>query len=193
MNPSDGKAGKEKKIAILSWGSLIWNQGELGYSGDWIKNGPVLPIEFSRISADGRLTLVIDPRNGKKVPTRYAISTFHDLEGAIRNLREREGTTRGNIGFVDVLENTHQSRTTAHRAIMKWAKECDIDAVVWTDLPSKFTDKQFTVLRAIKYLNSLDAQKTDLAREYIHKAPPEVLTPLRKKLNETGWIKEEKK
>ena len=48
------------KIAILGWGSLIWNQNGLPVKGQWKKNGPVLPIEFSRVSRDGRLTLVID-------------------------------------------------------------------------------------------------------------------------------------
>ena len=48
------------KIAVLGWGSLIWNKGNLRLTTNWTDGGPILPIEFSRISDDGRLTLVID-------------------------------------------------------------------------------------------------------------------------------------
>ncbi len=60
------------KIAYLGWGSLIWDPGMLPISGDWKPGGPVLPIEFSRISDNGRLTLVIDDVNGVPIETLYA-------------------------------------------------------------------------------------------------------------------------
>ena len=39
------------KIAILAWGSLIWQPKELAYNKTfgWQKDGPILPIEFARI------------------------------------------------------------------------------------------------------------------------------------------------
>ena len=43
------------KIAILGWGSLVWDSRQLPHSGEWHTGGPVLPIEFSRVSKDGRL------------------------------------------------------------------------------------------------------------------------------------------
>lgn len=52
------------KIAILGWGSLIWDKRNLRLAGEWQVGGPVLPIEFSRVSGYGRLTLVIDPLHG---------------------------------------------------------------------------------------------------------------------------------
>ena len=45
------------KIAILGWASLVWNPQQLPHKGDWKSGGPRLPIEFSRVSKDGRLTL----------------------------------------------------------------------------------------------------------------------------------------
>lgn len=49
------------KIACLGWGSLIWNPGDLKIkTEDWFSGGPILPIEFVRISTDKRVTLVID-------------------------------------------------------------------------------------------------------------------------------------
>jgi hypothetical protein len=44
------------RIAILAWGSLIWNPRYLPLASEWVLGGPVLPIEFARVSADGRLT-----------------------------------------------------------------------------------------------------------------------------------------
>ena len=76
------------KIAILGWGSLIWLPKDLKFdtNSGWKENGPVLPIEFARISKDGRLTLVITP-NGTEVPTLYAVSSFDSLNLAVLNQR----------------------------------------------------------------------------------------------------------
>lgn len=107
------------RVAILGWGSLIWDPGVLKKEGDFVQGGPTLPIAFSRVSSDGRLTLVIDPVSdaenrkpknpaGRDVETWYATSSFQSIAGAIDNLREREGTTRGNIGFVNLADKTFQ-------------------------------------------------------------------------------------
>jgi hypothetical protein len=49
------------QIAIVGWGSLIWCPGSLQIKSGWHRDGPPLPVEFARISGDGRLTLVIHP------------------------------------------------------------------------------------------------------------------------------------
>jgi hypothetical protein len=71
------------KIAILGWGSLVWDPASLKEhlegDGEFIQGGPKLPIEFSRISKDGRLTLVIDEHHGTPVPTRVATSRLSNL------------------------------------------------------------------------------------------------------------------
>lgn len=46
-------------IVCLCWGSLIWDAGELPVCSAWHADGPALPIEFARESADGRITLVV--------------------------------------------------------------------------------------------------------------------------------------
>ncbi|MCZ7547629.1 MAG: hypothetical protein M5U11_00525 [Anaerolineales bacterium] len=90
-------------------------------------------------------------------------------------------------------DNTHCSRTRKFRVIKKWAKQHNFDAVIWTDLPPSFPNKSFTVNRAVKYLKSLDPQTNKIAREYIIRAPEEIMTPLRVKLIEDGWLTEEAK
>jgi 1-acyl-sn-glycerol-3-phosphate acyltransferase len=49
------------RIAVLGWGSLIWSPGNLKIDREWHEDGPFLPIEFARVSQDGRLTLVLFP------------------------------------------------------------------------------------------------------------------------------------
>ena len=54
------------KSVVLAWGSLVWDPRELQTAAKFAPDGPLLPIEFCRISADGRLTLAIDERFGAR-------------------------------------------------------------------------------------------------------------------------------
>ena len=69
------------KIGILVWGSLYWDPRNLNTTGEWFFDGPILPIEFSRISGGNRLTLVITP-GFDNVTTLFAISGFDRLSAA---------------------------------------------------------------------------------------------------------------
>jgi len=174
------------KIAILGWGSLIWDQRDLPIDGNWHKGGPILPIEFSRISSDGRLTLVIDEKNGVPVRTRYAQSKSGTLEQAIEDLRKREGTSKSMIG---VVSQTINNATAGCDTIKAWALDNMWDSVVWTGLPSNFEDKKhrsFSVENGLMHLRGLANEKKDKAWEYIERAPEEVITPLRMAL-EKKW------
>ena len=175
------------KIAILGWGSLIWDQRDLPTLGVWQKGGPVLPIEFSRISSDGRLTLVIDEKNGVPVKTRYAESGSGTLGQAIEDLRKREGTSKSMIG---VVSQTIVNAKAGSDTIKGWADEHKWDAMIWTGLPSNFEDIKnvpFTVENGLTYLRGLAGEKRGKAREYIDRAPEEVVTPLRRELATKGW------
>ena len=66
------------KIAFLGWGSLIWDQRELRTKGNWNGDGPSLPIEYRRISRDGRITLVLYP-NAEEVKTLWAHADYEKL------------------------------------------------------------------------------------------------------------------
>ncbi len=78
-------------IAVLAWGSLVWDPRELAIDGSFMAGGPKLPLEFSRVSGDGRLTLVIDERVGVACATRVGKSKIDDLDEALTDLWKREG------------------------------------------------------------------------------------------------------
>ncbi len=185
------------KIAILGWGSLIWELGEIPLNGSWQNGGPRLPIEFSRVSESraGALTLVIDSVNGKDVPTLFAISRRIELADAICDLRNREKTVVKRIGFVNLVDGSQRCNVypESSNVIRAWACCQTFDAVIWTDLPSNFKEKvyaQFSVDEAVRYLHSLPEDGAKEARIYIQKAPQEINTPLRRALKDDPWFKE---
>jgi hypothetical protein len=180
------------RIAVLGWGSLVWERRELNTAAEFTPNGPLLPVEFCRISADGRLTLAIDEDFGDVCTTYSAPSAFADLDAAIENLRKREGTIVSEIGFVEPAAG-RQSDAAMERhpqvvaTIAAWAEASGYDAAIWTALESNFQRRSkggetFSVTAAIRYLEALeveDAGKFDRALRYIRNAPPEVETPVR--------------
>ena len=90
------------KTAVLGWGSLVWDPRELKTAGQFAPNGPLLPVEFCRISADGRLTLAIDETFGAVCTIYSAPSALEALDAAIENLRLREGMPNARtVGFVE--------------------------------------------------------------------------------------------
>lgn len=183
-------------IAILGWGSLIWNPRDLPITGDWQGDGPVLPIEFSRISDNGRLTLVIDERHGADVPTRYAVSPRPTLNEAVTDLQRREGCPPENIGFLEVATHRISPRAAerhpaACERIKAWAVEKGFDAVVWTALGRRFKDRinvPFSPAAAVRYLQGLPDPQKESALEYLRNAPPEVMTPVRTAAIQAGLI-----
>ena len=89
--------------AVLAWGSLVWDPRDLQAAAEFAPNGPLLPVEFCRISADGRLTLAIDETFGATCTTYSAPSALESLDAAIENLRLREGMPNAlEVGFVEL-------------------------------------------------------------------------------------------
>jgi hypothetical protein len=180
------------KIAVLAWGSLVWDPRELQTATKFVANGPLLPIEFCRVSKDGRLTLAIDETFGDVCTSYSAPSAFEGLDAAIENLRSREGTDVRDIGFVEPATG-RQSETAAERhpqmlaTIAAWAESNRYDAAIWTELASNFAKpgkagEPFSVTAAIRYLETLqekDGVAFARALEYIRNAPAEVDTPVR--------------
>lgn len=178
-------------IAILGWGSLIWDPRELPHYGPWKTGGPTLPIEFSRVSGDGRLTLVIDPL-GPQIPARFALSSRVDISDAVEDLRKRENTSRKRIGFLIAATGTNsrqefRQQVEVNEVIRHWCDAQQIDACVWTALCSNFQEElhvEFSPDQAVAYLEKLGKTTRKKALKYIRNAPPEVDTPLRRKVSE---------
>jgi hypothetical protein len=181
------------KIAILAWGSLVWDPRELALaeSSEWKTDGPALQIEFSRISRDGRLTLVIDETNGTLVKVLYAESKLEELDEVRMNLAKREGCELKRIGFCELAgkdESTVVDKRNPETAytIREWCERMKFDAVVWTALGRRFKDApetggvDYSTDAALKYLEQLGGDMRRAAIEYIEKAPPQIDTAFRR-------------
>jgi len=185
-------------IAILGWGSLIWCVGNLRIQGAWRQDGPTLPIEFARISADGRLTLVLAP--GVAVQRTYwAVSELATLADARRNLKEREQCRTVDIHYLGRDGGCAEGVPAEVKTLVAtWLRERRaLEGVVWTGLPSNWLEKrgrEFTAADAVAYIAGLqaamdDAKTThDRAREYVTNAPAFIDTDVRRQLRTRGWI-----
>jgi hypothetical protein len=173
-------------IAIVGWGSLVWSPRELPHDRVWSRGGPRLPLEFSRVSSGGRLTLVIDPCHGEPCRSRFSTSPGVALGPLVEALARRENATPAEVGVVDHTTGATNGRHPRTVEVMAaWSERRRFDAVVWTDLPSNFerrTDRPFTIPHALGYLDALPDAQRRTADEYVTNAPPEVLTPLRRTL-----------
>ena len=186
------------KIAILGWGSLIWLPKDLKFdtNSGWKENGPVLPIEFARISQDGRLTLVITP-NGTEVTTLYSVSSFDSLDLAVLNLKKREGTNEKYIGSYNKSKDEFSPIEFPYKDNIKnWIQTTDFDAVIWTDLPENWEirNEEKVVIKTIDpndridYLQNLKGSQSALAEEYIRNTPKQIATKYKTQIIKTlGW------
>lgn len=193
------------KIAILGWGSLIWNPGNLGINKEqgkngWFDDGPMLPVEFARISKDGRLTLVIvDKKEVESVQTLYGISKYTELDHAILDLAVREGCGKNKIGsYVKSEDEFVPDKFECKNEIKSWIDEKeDIDAVIWTNLPEKYwylNDENEKIdvdkTKIIQYLDDLSSNKKALAEQYVRRTPVAVNTKMRQEIEtKLEWSK----
>ena len=181
------------RIAVIGWGSLVWDPGDLRIKDDgWHVGGPLLPIELSRVSERrGYLTYVIDERHVRKVQTRFALSRYSHLEDAVADLACREGCAAHSVGFVEAKAGkTHRSRTVeGWRGIWDWlsTSPTPAEAAVWTDLEPRF-EGLFTLDAAVEFWRTLPAGVASEARNYAEHAPAEVDTDLRRRLHNEGLI-----
>jgi hypothetical protein len=174
------------QIAIIGWGSLIWCPGSLQIKSAWHRDGPILPIEFARLSRDGRLTLVIYPDSAGQ-RTLWATAVSEDMNTVRKTLEEREGTSSSFIhsGTSDgqfLAGVTEEVRD----AVARWLEEhLEFQGCVWTGLTSNWKEMQksdFSIPRVIQYLKTLP--DADRAREYVQNTPPQIQTAARAAIHE---------
>ena len=175
------------QIAILGWGSLLWDKRRdfNKWHGAWQFDGPILKIEFSRISSSrlGALTLVLDSVNGSDNQVAYCQSMRGNLSEAVEDLRIREGTSLANVGYIH-RDGSARSRDAGSISMIEaWAATRAFDAVIWTDLQSNFTQKTgkpFSVATAAEHIRSLSEDGRRAALDYIAKAPDFIDTTFRR-------------
>jgi hypothetical protein len=156
----------------------------------------MLPIEFARISQDGRLTLVIHPGSADQ-PTYWAYSECTTLGEARENVRAREHSRLADIHYVLRDDNAAQGvPLEIGNRVREWlGQHADIQGVVWAGLPSNWIDKRgrnFTPEDAVHFLQELETARDrakatyERAREYIANAPPLIDTAVRRALRARG-------
>jgi predicted trehalose synthase len=151
------------KSVVLAWGSLVWDPGALQTAGKFTANGPLLPIEFCRVSDDGRLTLAIDESFGALCKTYSAPSALESLDAARDDLCLREGMADARaVGFVEPASGRQsdfalESHPQVVATIAAWAESLGYDSAIWSALASNFDDwgkggEPFSVSAALQYL-----------------------------------------
>lgn len=171
------------KIACIGWGSLIWNPRRLLVQKKWFDDGPLLKIEFTRISSDDRVTLIIDDMS-KPVRTLWTLMTTESLDEAKKSLKDREGTSIENI---HCITSKNKPVTDVQKIIKKWLSEKKLDAAIWTGL--SYNGDRPDIDKIVDHLDKKIDRKTQIvAEEYIRKAPKQIDTEYRKRIErEFGW------
>jgi len=176
------------KIACIGWGSLIWSPREFKSNNEWFEDGPLLPIEFTRISSDDRVTLIID-EFADPIRTYWSTMKTQDLDEAIASLQEREKADRKSIHWTTI---NGQAITKFERIVRAWLEQKQLDAAIWTGLgySEKTEEKRPSIGEIFIHLQKLDgSQKGKLAEEYIRRAPWQTQTAYRKQIEQRfGWI-----
>jgi len=186
--------GRNVRIAILGWGSLLWDGGPEfdRWHGPWQYDGPALKLEFSRVSESrlGALTLVIDHEHGTPATVAWCLSKRAGLEDAVCDLRSREGTTLGNIGRATITREAASLNCDPENLIV-WAQAKNLDGVIWSALKSNFqeeTKQPFSVDAVVAHLKSLTPEGKVKAAEYVWRAPDFVRTRVRAALQKEPWF-----
>jgi hypothetical protein len=187
---------KTPRIAILGWGSLLWEGGTDfdKWRDEWRFDGPTLRLEFSRVSTSrlGALTLVIDLKHGSETTVAWCLSKRKNPDDAAVDLRCREGCSIRDIGRHDLLADENTQPQGVALDIAAWARAQNVDVVIWTALASNFESKAkrpFAVAEAVVYVQRLPPEAKSKAAEYIWRAPDFVGTPLRTALQQGPWFR----
>lgn len=183
---------KELAIACVGWGSLVWEPRELPLRSLWFDDGPWLPVEFARQSANGRITLVICGVE-HRVRTYWSLMAASDLQTAKAAFAAREGIKPRNaerhVGLWEAASG--RSQGAAASTISQWAQEKELDAVLWANLPIGFIGRRGKVPSAediLGYLRRLPPVPGKLAEEYVRRTPPQIETQYRRLIeHELGW------
>jgi len=189
------------KIGCLAWGSLVWDPRTLPRAGVFRDDGPWLPIEFSRIALDGRVTLIIDPA-ARRVRTHWVPLAVESLEEAVVELGIREKIAPemrpvwvGRLSRETSVWPSQGRNPDLDGVVAAWLRDRALDAVVWTALPARGPDGETgrpELERLLRHLKSIEGEARIRAEEYIRRTPSSIATDHRAKFEESfGWISSE--
>lgn len=189
----------QKPIAIIGWGSLIWDLEILKphVHGTWqMSAGPELPLEFSRVSPkrNRALAVCVDLMDGIGCQTCVIASKRVSVREARSDLARRERSPDGFIGGVCMDTGQMFGRPQVVAKVMKWIQNGPWAGAVWTDLHPTFTADtgiMFSPKDAHSYLQTLDDTGLSEAVRYIEMAPAPTSTRLRRYLRKDPWWQEQ--
>ena len=178
-------------IVYLAWGSLVWDPRGLPIQRYWFDDGPFAPVEFTRQSSDGRMTLVLD---GDAWPVRllWARSTESDPEKAREALRKREGITARDWKPHIRIWYTGSGAPHHIPSLPEWAAAHEVEVAIWTALKPRYggNDERPSVEQVLNHLQGLTGTRRDLAEQYIRCTPPQIDTEYRQRIEATlGWVR----
>lgn len=178
-------------IVCLGWGSLLWDPRELPLASEWRHDGPELPIEFTRQSADGRITLVVDPQ-AAPLTVFSADLDVASLVEAREALAARENITSRYLDrSVGYWSPSGSSGHKECEVVEKWASHTGYAGVVWTALKPKFNGvfTAPTCAQVVDYLESLEGETRSDAERYIRQTPGPIRTAFRAEIERAlGWM-----
>ena len=174
-------------IACLGWGSLVWDPRDLPVRGPWLDDGPLVCVEFARESNDGRVTLVLDP-SARPVRSLWALIDAEDVEAARHHLGSREQIPE--IRWPDLIGAWPGDSHACILGLEEWARARKLDGVVWTALGSTFHEEDRSLeTQVLRHLQSLCGTKREKAKQYIQRAPMQIDTVIRQRIEEKlSWL-----
>lgn len=178
-------------IACLGWGSLIWDPRELPIRRCWYEDGPLVRVEFARMSTCGRMTLVLD-ESAEPVRSLWALMTGNNVRDARKRLAKREGIPDRNVNKHTGHWPESDPFPTCISSLDAWAASNGIAHVIWTALPPKFPGLGHaecpSSTQVVRYLSGLDGPKRAAAEKYVRNAPAQIDTEYRRRIEaDLGW------
>ena len=128
------------------------------------------------------MTLVLVD-SGARVQSLWALMDVESVEAAARALQKRERTGEQ---YIDKWKRGQRSPNLIPE-LAEWAEGEELDGVVWTALPPKFcgtNGRMPTEEEVATYLGALTGCKRNRAKEYIEKAPRQIVTEYRRRIEE---------
>lgn len=179
-----------QRVALIAWGSLVYDPGNLPLSSAWRTDGPLLPVEFCRQSRDEKITLVLTP-GMPCVTTLWVTLAVEDVAQARQLLADREARPHKGRKEIAGFWSASAAVGPCVEEIGSWARTHDLGGVVWTALGPKFHSVDGmvpTVSDVVAHLSALQGAQREAAEGYVRHTPAQIRTSYRTAIeDELGW------